>query len=488
MANTQTAAIYARISTDKRKGSTDEGATVATQIKACKAFIKTKGWTVGEIYTDNDISATTGAERPDFERMLSDKPPIVVYREQTRIERGSDDSLDRFLLAGCEGYGADGTRATVENASSELVTRLFSLLGKFEGKQKAERQKLRYAADAESGKVHLARPVFGNDHKTGKLIPEEAEAIRTAAKDLVNGDTTFFQIAKRWNAQGLRTPKSANMGGKAWEAGTVRQFFQRERLMGKRTYNGVTRDLANWEPLLDEQTFSQIQTLIESRKTGKRGTQGNRHRPHLLTGIATCGHKDENGKVCGNGLNVAYRGTEGSPRYYRCTTPNHLTRTADKLDKLVVGRFIDLMVLSGADELLNPDVKTNGIADLRTRKLTLEKEHAAWSKEAGEAKIPMSYISARESAHEAEIAEIDAQLMEYEKTAIFAFVFDEMRHGPEALWERWESQDMGRKRRIVRAMYDKIEVLPAKQGKRFSAEYIRMKPSALHMQLLELMQ
>ena len=129
-----TAAVYARISTDKRKGTKEEGASVAAQVKACKQFILSRGWTVGEIYEDNDISATNGAVRPGFEQLLLDAPDTVVVWRQERLERGADDSLQRFLLKGCTGYTVDGSVITVETAGQEFMTNLRSLLGKLDRK------------------------------------------------------------------------------------------------------------------------------------------------------------------------------------------------------------------------------------------------------------------------------------------------------------------------------------------------------------------
>lgn len=174
---TTIAAIYARISTDKRKGTPEEGASVAAQVKACEEFISRQGWTLGEIYEDNDISATNGALRPGFERLIAVAPKKVVVWRQERLERGADDSLTRFLVQGCTGYTVDGSVITVETAGQEFHTHLRSLLGKFEGRQKSERQKLRNLSDAQAGKWHYARPVFGNDRVTGALIPNQAHAI-----------------------------------------------------------------------------------------------------------------------------------------------------------------------------------------------------------------------------------------------------------------------------------------------------------------------
>lgn len=467
------AAIYTRISRDK----TGEAIGVGNQLDACKKFIEAKNWEVGEIYSDNDLNAA--AVRPDFERMLKDAPEIVVYREQSRIERGEAQALERFLVHGCEGYGTDGSRITVESASSEFMTRLNSLMGKYENRQKSERQKIRNLGDAKAGKWHYSRPVFGNDRKTGKLIPEEAQAIRQAAKAIAKGDKTFFQVSKEWNAAGFTTPKSEGAGGKDWTPGTVRNFFTAPRLIGKRVYQGTTYTMEGWEPLLKEETFNDIQSHIESQKTGKRGVQGTRHNPHLLTGIATCG-------TCKGGLNVGYRGGAGSPKMYRCPTPGHVSRTAIPLEKFVVEKFLYLFIHQGAEKVIHPD-GADSAAKLRIERISAVRDHDAWLDEATEAGLSPLVIGKKETAHARKLADIDARLVEIIRETSFAGLLPQMAsQGVEALWDRWNDIPVEKQRIIVRSLYKDIVVKRGPQGARFRPDFVKLVPSDLMLQLADL--
>ena len=62
------AGIYARISSD-REG---DQLGVTRQIEDCRRFAERCGYTVDEVYVDDDISAWSGKPRPEFERMLDD--------------------------------------------------------------------------------------------------------------------------------------------------------------------------------------------------------------------------------------------------------------------------------------------------------------------------------------------------------------------------------------------------------------------------------
>ena len=61
------AAIYARISRDD---GTVQGLGVARQETDCRALVDRLGWTVGDVYVDNDASAYSGRARPEYQRML----------------------------------------------------------------------------------------------------------------------------------------------------------------------------------------------------------------------------------------------------------------------------------------------------------------------------------------------------------------------------------------------------------------------------------
>lgn len=469
-----TAAIYTRISSDK----SGEAVGVANQLSACQDFIKARAWSVGEIYSDNDISATTGEVRPAFERLLIDCPAVVVAFKQDRLTRDPMDTL-RIKAAGITGYLTDGGMLDFSSADAGMLTMIRSVIDAAEGQKKAERQKLRNLGDAKAGKWRYSRPVFGNDRVTGKLIPHEAEAIRTAAKALANGDTTFFKISKDWNAAGFKTPKSAGAGGKDWTPGTVRNFFTAPRLIGKRVYQGTTYTMEGWEPLLKEETFNDIQSLIEAQKTGKRGVQGTRHNPHLLTGIATCGE-------CGGGLNVGYRGGAGSPKNYRCPTPGHVSRTAIPLEKFVVEKFLYLFMHSGAEKVIHPD-GADSAAKLRIERIAAVRDHDVWLDEATEAGLSPVVIGKKETAHAKKLADIDARLVEIIRETSFADLLPEMAsQGVEALWSRWNDIPVEKQRVIVRSLYKGIVVMRGPQGARFRPQFVKLYPSDLMLQLVEL--
>ena len=86
-----TAGIYTRLSLDKTGG----GLAVQRQEKACRDLAKRHGWTVAEVYEDNDVSASSGKERPEYQRMLADLESgsinaVVVYAWDRLARRMTD--------------------------------------------------------------------------------------------------------------------------------------------------------------------------------------------------------------------------------------------------------------------------------------------------------------------------------------------------------------------------------------------------------------
>lgn len=60
--------MYARISSDQ----SGEALGLTRQLEDCRKLAADHGWTVGDEFVDNDVSAFKGKPRPQYQRMLSD--------------------------------------------------------------------------------------------------------------------------------------------------------------------------------------------------------------------------------------------------------------------------------------------------------------------------------------------------------------------------------------------------------------------------------
>jgi site-specific DNA recombinase len=474
-----TAAIYARLSQDKRQGTSEEGASVTSQIEACKRYIRTQGWTLGEVYKDNSISATSGAERPAFERMLKDAPGVVVAFKQDRLSRDLMDTL-RIKAAGITGYMCDGGRLDFSSADAEMMTIFRTAMDSAEGRKKAERQKLATLRDARAGKYRGSIRPFGQE-RSGEWVPAEAEAVREAAVLIASGKQTFFKTAELWNAAGLLTPATGKQGGKHWTSGTVRNYFTRPRLIGFQEHEGTLYKLKDWNPLLNKDTFDQIQTLIEGKRTGKRGVSETRADMHLLTGIAQC-------VECGRGMNSGQRGGAGSTRLYRCPTVKHQTVVAAPLEDAISLHTLDLL-MHHEDAQEQATETSKALAALMSEKRVAESEHEKWLEEAVDAGLKPFLIAKREDVHRERISGMDDEILRLNqdmKVSIFQLPAGPL--GPkDNLTERnlsgWRSISMEQRRDLLKTLFESITVDRAGQGKRFKAERVTYHYTSLGQRL-----
>lgn len=108
------AALYCRISKDAEA----RGLGVARQEKECRALAKRKGWTVADVYVDNDLSASAlKRPRPRYRDMLRDvtegRITAIVARHDDRLHRHPrelEDFIDLVEATGLEVMLLDGLR------------------------------------------------------------------------------------------------------------------------------------------------------------------------------------------------------------------------------------------------------------------------------------------------------------------------------------------------------------------------------------------
>lgn len=449
------AAIYARLSRDDLHGTDREGESVEAQVTLCREYIARNGWTVGEIYIDNNVSATSGATRPAFERMLKDAPPLVVYRHQDRLERGYPGDLDRFLMAGCEGDAVLGTRATLADASSELVTRLWSIIGRHEQRLKGERIQAANRRFAEAGRYRGNIRPFGQE-LNGSWVPAESEAVREAVRDILDGTATFYGIARRWNEAGLLTAKTGTKGGNTWTTGTVRNYFTKPRLMGFQEYKGELYPLKDWKSLMSPDEFEQMQSVIRASSRA-HGHSPDRHDVHLLSGILTC-------QECGRGMGAKWTMNKGyeKVRAYRCpSVPPHTSVVAHRVESIVRETVLDLMTQRGEHE---PDAGGD-LAAARADRRTLVADHDAWMTEAAEAGLRPAVMAKREASHAEALARIDAAISEMEAAAGIDILRDN--------GAGWDDMPKERLREIIRSLFSELSVPKIGKGRRFKPEMLR---------------
>ncbi|WP_342372449.1 recombinase family protein [Propioniciclava soli] len=315
-------AIYARISLDRD----DTGLGVARQEEECRAYAEARGWTVGTVYIDNDVSATSGKRRPAFEQLLEDRPAHVVVWNLDRLARVSRD-LERVLDAGLTVWAIQAGQLDLSTPAGKAVARTVTAWATYEGDIRSERQRAAYRQRAKQGGRGWVNRPFGYE-LDGTLREAEATLLRQAFADVLQGATTA-SIARTWNEAGF-----VGYFGKPFTPHTVKQTMKNARNAGLKVYEGEVVARGDWVAVVDEPTWRAVVDTLTDPKRGRNANGGNKVTT-MLSGIATCAH-------CGTPLwiirtDVMKRndGREFKVRKYGCRK-GHCSVAQDWLDSVAL--------------------------------------------------------------------------------------------------------------------------------------------------------
>lgn len=295
--------IYARLSQDQQH----TGAGVERQLEECRDYADQLGWVVLDEYVDNDMSATKGKRRPNFERLLSEvhSPVVVVCWHTDRLVRMVKD-LERVIDQGLFVYAKHAGHIDLATPAGRATARTITAWATYEGEQKAERQKSAHRQRAKAGRPFWNRRPFGfNADGTPHEI--EAPAVRELYRKVLV-DPNLSALARDLNDRGFVTS-----AGGAWRGTGVRALLMGARNAGIATYHGNEVGSGTWQALVDEETYRAATRSLDSgdRFTGGRRL-GQSGRIYLLTGFAACA-------TCEQTVRIAWRGgRQFGYRVYQC--------------------------------------------------------------------------------------------------------------------------------------------------------------------------
>lgn len=444
-----TAVIYARISQDK----TGQELGVQRQLDECRALCQQRGFTVLREYVDNDVSATTGRVRPQFEAMLtaSDYDVIVVWHTDRLVRLTRE--LERVIDKACDVHAVQAGHLDLSNPAGRAVAKTITAWAQYEGEQKSARQKLAARQKAVSGRPNWSNRPYGY-RMDGTLHPAEAPAVAEAYRRFLDGHP-LADIAAWLNTV----------------PGTDRHSFtgpHLSRLLGNprnaalRAYRGSIVGAASWEPVVSEDVWRAAHSLLTDpqRQAVRLGPFGR----HLLTGIITCG-------VCGHAANAASRKNRRTgERYwlYQCSANSHCAsaRLAET-ERLVVAEAVTIAPLFAELQAQQAD-PSEELAQLQTERAAavLRADEVATLYGAGE--LDLRAYSAASRAAQAKLEAIDARIGELSGDRFEFARFDE-------LAAHFAGQDLPSKRRFLSAVFDEVAILPRPKGAQ-SPVLLRLKP------------
>lgn len=277
-----TAAVYARISLDRKQG---EG--VARQLADCRQLCADRGWKIGGEYVDNDVSAFRKKRRPGWQRLMADLhqfDALVAYHPDRlyRLTRDLEDLIDLLENTGVTVATVKAGDMDLATASGRMVARMLGAAARHESERMAERVRR-----AKKERAAQGRPPGGGMRPFGylpggmELHPEEAAAVRSAAEYVAAGGT-IGQVVRDWNAAGLTTTR-----GRPWTPSSVRRVLASDRVAGLRSYQGRVVGPAAWPAIVDQDTHRRLVLMVEGRKRGRPLGESS-----LLSALIRCPHCD----------------------------------------------------------------------------------------------------------------------------------------------------------------------------------------------------
>lgn len=366
------AAIYLRISQDRE--NTRLG--VDRHEEAARELIERRGWTLVDVYEDNDTTGSGKKQRPAFERLLSDVQrglvDVIVAQEWPRLERNRTDGVriietaqeHKILLTFTKGSDIDCT-----TAMGRLAADMYSAMARNEIEVKGERQSAAQLQRARQGRAPKGVRPLGYA-VNGDLIEDEAvvvhelfrlfaiqdgPTIASLAKALsgkvaLEIPTSLPHLPKRSRTlaiernehrkeQGL-PPRPVPDDG-PWDSSTVLGILRNPRYAGysvytdrnaraenkRRTwYAQIIRDengepiMGQWTPIVEPETWWLVQERLNepARITNRTGSTT---RKHLGSGLFLCG--------------ICERPVITASKRYRCPD-GHLNRSHSHVDPWVL--------------------------------------------------------------------------------------------------------------------------------------------------------
>lgn len=464
MSSTRRAGLYCRISRDK----VGAGLGVERQEQDCRALAEREGWEVTDLYVDNDISASTGRLRPQYERLLDDlkagRIDAVVAWHPDRLHRRPDE-LERFITT-VEGAHAEIRTCTageldLSTPSGRMVARMLGAAARHEVEHAQERMLRKWAAMRDKGLPHPGARVFGYRPGGMEIDQREADALRAGARSVLAGQSPAA-VAREWNGSGIAT----STGG-AWTGQSVARVLTRPRHAGLVEHDGAVVGSGAWPAIFDTDTYEGVRAVLGDGVTPK-GEQRRTVRL-LLSGVAVCGYPVEGGE-CGTPIRGA--GSNASGRRYRCGTGGHLTRLAADLDAHVTDIALDYLTRPEAVALVAADRSSAAQCHAAATAIHARMDELAEMFAAGE-------IDRRRLQAGSERGRTDLDAVEKQLAALTAGTALDGLAGRADAARVWETLSLDRKRAAIDALMT-ITLLPSKRGgtggTRFAAPAVRVEP------------
>jgi len=261
---------------------------------------------VAETYVDNDISASNGKRRPEYERMCADieqrRRDGVITWHLDRLHR-SPIELEQFIVL-IESTGADVRTVTggdydLSTSDGRAMARVVGAFARKESEDKSRRIKSQKSQRGRDGKrVSGGRRAYGFNSVHTQVIPEEAAIIVEAARRALAGES-IYSICVDFNERAV-----PSASGGQWSGQVLRRILTSGAVSGQVEHLGEIISTGEWPAIITPAQTSQMRRKFLNRPRG--ATRAPRRYP--LRGLVVCGR-------CGAKMVGKPRG-DGARRYF----------------------------------------------------------------------------------------------------------------------------------------------------------------------------
>ncbi len=345
----RTAGIYCRISSD----GTGEALGVARQEADARKLCADRGWTVVDVFSDNDKSAydrrkTRTRYRDMLQAVKDGRINAIVAWHPDRLHRQSRELVGFIDLINERDVAVETVTAgryDLSTPAGRMNAKIVGSVAEYESEHKSERIRRKLEENAANGRHHGGSRPYGWCDDRVTINPGEAAAVAEAAHMIMAGESVRG-VARALNASGYRTST-----GKEWRDITVREMLLRPRNAGLRVHHGEVVGRGQWEPILSAEDFHQVEAIMSN--PARRTNPGRDGVVHLVSVLARCAVCDGPMVV---GKSKPYKGK--SKRIYRCRAA-HVSRDMASVDELVRSVIVGRLSMPDAADLLSDPDRTD---------------------------------------------------------------------------------------------------------------------------------
>ena len=392
-ARQKTVVIYIRVSTPEQARN---DLSLTTQEEQLLARSARENWKLEGIFREEGESATT-TRRPAFEAMMErvtdgsrSVDVVLVYSLSRAFRNALDQEMTVQKLRRHKVEIVSQVEAFAADATGKILRQFVGIVNEYQSHEISRNTTRTMKENARRGYSNggnipfgyksVDAEVLGNKQKKRLAIePVEAEVVRTCFNLAIAGDGTSGPLGTKkialWlNGRGFRSRKGTLFG-----TGTVHEILTRTAYTGVREFNAVDREtgerkradeIVTYEipEIIDDKTFSTVQSLLVSRQPAKRGPRLDAA-PSLLGGLIRCDCAPSHALTASTG--TSRNGTLYT--YYKCIQSTKQGRHCDGNGANCCNRRIprptaDKLVTEAlVDKLLTPERVMEILAGIKQR-------------------------------------------------------------------------------------------------------------------------